>query len=162
MTDSPQPPDAAGRFQFRAEVRPDWIDYNGHMQDAFYGLIFSYAVDAFQDAVGFDAAYRARTGCTIYLLEDHKRFLKEVHPGATVHVETILLDFDEKRFHLWSEMYDGTALVAVSEMMELHVQRAPTPRAAPIPAKILARLKLARQPASENVRQLGSRVIRLS
>ncbi len=52
-------------FRFQTTVRPEWIDYNGHMQDAYYGLIFSYAVDGFQDAVGFDRAYRERTGCTV-------------------------------------------------------------------------------------------------
>lgn len=162
MTDQRHTPDPAGRFHYQAAVQPEWIDYNGHMQDAYYGLIFSHAVDAFQDAVGFDAAYRARTGCTIYLLEDHKRFLKEVQPGAVVTVETVLLGVDEKRFHLWSEMYDQGARVAVSDMMELHVQRVPTPRAAPIPAQILARLQAVRQPAPDSARQLGSRAIRMS
>ncbi|MCV2869292.1 hypothetical protein OEW28_11720 [Defluviimonas sp. WL0002] len=53
-------------FHYRTSVRPEWIDYNGHMQDAYYGLVFSHAVDAFQDEVGFDAAYRKATGCTTY------------------------------------------------------------------------------------------------
>ncbi|EEE35651.1 conserved hypothetical protein [Rhodobacteraceae bacterium KLH11] len=34
-------------------MKPEWIDYNGHMQDAYYGLVFSYAVDAMQDAPQF-------------------------------------------------------------------------------------------------------------
>jgi acyl-CoA thioester hydrolase len=69
-------------FVYESTVIADWIDYNDHMQDAYYGLIFSYAVDAVQDAIGFDDAYRRRTGCTIYLLDDHKYFLKEVRVGA--------------------------------------------------------------------------------
>ena len=101
--------------EYSTTVRPDWIDYNGHMQDAFYGLIFSYGVDAFQDAVGFDRAYREATGCTIYLLEDHKYFLREVKVGAEVLVRTYLIGLWEKRFHLWSEMLDIRSTVILAD-----------------------------------------------
>jgi len=43
-------------------VLPEWIDYNGHLRDAYYGLIFSESIDSLMDRVGLDAAYRARTG----------------------------------------------------------------------------------------------------
>ena len=131
-------------FFFETEVQPDWIDYNGHMQDAYFGLIFSYAVDAFQDAVGFDAAYRERTGCTIYLLEDHKFYLREVKVGAHVQVETRVLACDSKRFHLHLTMREGEGTVAVCEFMELHVQQDPRPHAAEIPKAIQYRLEKAR------------------
>ena len=136
-----------GRFLFETTVRPEWIDYNDHMRDAYYGLVFSYAVDGFQDAVGLDAAYRARSGCTIYLVEDHKRFLREVKRGAAITVETRLLDHDAKRFHLWSMMREGDAVLAVAEMMELHVARHPSPRVAPMPEEIQGRLRAAQLPA---------------
>lgn len=127
-------------FIYETTVISDWIDYNGHMQDAYYGLIFSFAVDAVQDAIGFDAAYRKRTGCTIYLLEDHKYFLKEVKLGAKLRVETVVLDSDEKRFHLHLTMLLGDIPVAVSETMELHVNQHPTPHAEAMPAEIAKRL----------------------
>lgn len=130
-------------FAYSATVRPDWIDYNGHMQDAYYGLVFSHAVDAFQDAVGFDAAYRAQTGCTIYLLENHTRFLREVLPGATLTLRTHLIGFNARRFHLWSEMRVADAPVAVSEMIEMHVRQRPEPHATDIPPDIAARLAAA-------------------
>ncbi|RYG89294.1 thioesterase [Loktanella sp. IMCC34160] len=136
-------------FRYQTTVRPEWIDYNGHMQDAFYGLIFSYAVDAFQDAVGFDGAYRDRTGCTIYLLEDHKFFLREVREGALVEVETVLLDFNEKRFHLWSAMKEAGELVAISEMVEMHVQQSPQPHGVAMPRAHLDRLAAARMAAAD-------------
>lgn len=122
-------------------IRPEWIDYNGHMQDAFYGLIFSYAVDGFQDAVGFDAHYRASTDCTIYLLEDHKFFLREVKEGDEVKVETRLLGYDHKRFHLHQTMFEQEEPVAVSEAVELHVRKHPKPQSAVIPDDILERLQ---------------------
>ena len=130
-------------FRHHATVLPEWIDYNGHMQDAYYGLVFSFAADSFQDEVGFDAAYRKATGCTIYLLEDHKHFLREVKEGEAVLVETRVLACDAKRFHLHMQMLRGEDVAAVAEMMELHVRQDPQPQAAPIPHEILARLEAA-------------------
>ena len=130
-------------FHYQTTVRPEWIDYNGHMQDAFYGLIFSYAVDALQDEVGFDAAYRARTGCSIYLIEDHKYYLREVKEGAEVRVETRVLGCDEKRFHLHMTMYERGTPVAVGEFMEMHVNQHPKPYGAPMPDEILHKLRAA-------------------
>lgn len=143
-------------FEYRATVRPEWIDYNGHMQDAYYGLVFSHAVDAFQDAVGFDASYRAGTGCTIYLVEDHKYFLSEVTEGQEIRVLTRLIGLWEKRFHLWSEMTAGGGSVAVAEMIQMHVRRHPGPKSAPIPRSIARRLTRALTPTGE-IGALGPR-----
>ncbi len=128
-------------FRYKTPVNPDWIDYNGHMQDAYYGLIFSFAVDALQDAVGLDADYRAATGNTVYLLEDHKVFLKEVKPEAVVEVLTRVIGLTDKRFHLWSEMRVAGQRVAISEQMEMHVTQRPEPRGTPLPPMVYADLK---------------------
>jgi len=143
-------------FRFEATVLPDWIDYNGHMRDSYYGLIFSLAVDALQDEIGFDEAYRNRTGCTIYLLEDHKYYLQEVKEGARVRVETRVLDSDNKRFHLHMRMLDAGETVAIGEFIELHVRQHPTPAAAPVPDEIAARLDAARA-GDEEIARLKQR-----
>ncbi len=127
-------------FLYQTQVLPDWIDYNGHMQDAFYGLVFSYAVDAFQDWVGFDASYREATSCTIYLVEEHKYFLKEVKQADPLTVEIRLLGVNRKMFHLHCTMTCDDRVVSVAELMEMHVCQIPKPKAAPIPKKILERL----------------------
>ena len=57
---------------------PEWIDYNGHLRDAYYVLVLSYAVDDVMDHLGLDAAYRERTHCTLYTLELHMHYLHEV------------------------------------------------------------------------------------
>jgi len=127
-------------FEYTTEVKPEWIDYNGHMQDAFYGLVFSYAVDAFQDWVGFDAAYRAETDCTIYLVEEHKYFLREVKEADPLVVQIKVLGVSDKLFHLYCVMQSGGHDVAISELMEMHVCQKPTPKGASIPQVIAARL----------------------
>jgi len=130
-------------FIFETTVLAEWIDYNGHMRDSNYGLIFSLAVDAMQDEVGFDAAYRNETGCTIYLLEDHKYYLREVKEGARLRIETRVMGCDAKRFHLYLQMFDGDILAAVGEFMEVHVSQHPIPRAVAMPMSILAKLEAA-------------------
>ena len=127
-------------FEYTTTVKPEWIDYNGHMQDAFYGLVFSYAVDAFQDWVGFDAAYRTKTNCTIYLVEEHKYFLREVKETDPLTVLISVLGVSEKVFHLHCVMQSGGHDVAISELMEMHVCQRPTPKGVPIPQDIAARL----------------------
>ncbi|MEM9710492.1 MAG: thioesterase family protein [Pseudomonadota bacterium] len=128
-------------FVYESAVQPDWIDYNGHMRDAFYGLVFSYAVDALQDEVGLDAAYREASGATIYLVEGHTFFLAEVKEGDALLVETRVIAADAKRFHLHSMMLSGGVPRAVAEYMELHVVQHPAPKAAPMPEEIAGRIK---------------------
>lgn len=123
-------------FRYHAEVAPDWIDYNGHMRDAYYGLVFSMASDAFLDSVGITTAYRAETGGTVYLLECHTFYLAEVKVGAPLEVGARVLDVDAKRFLVHMTMLSEGRVRAVNERMELHVNQRPAPRSAPLPDTI--------------------------
>ncbi|MCH2165160.1 MAG: thioesterase family protein [Marinovum sp.] len=127
--------------RYSTTVIPEWIDYNGHMQDCYYALIFSRAVDGFQDDIGVDATYRQTTGRTIYLLENHLFYLREVKVGAEVHVETQLIGHDSKRFHLYMTMFENGDLVSVCEVIELHVNQHPQPHAEPMPDAVLECLR---------------------
>lgn len=128
----------------RERVRPDWIDYNGHLNEAYYLLIFSHANDAFMDHVGLDAAGRAAMGTSIYTLEAHISYLDEVGEGAEVAVATQLLDIDQKRMHVYHVMYDTAGgedrPLAECEVMMLHVDMTDGPKAAPFHAPVQARL----------------------
>ena len=124
------------KFIFKIKVLPEWIDYNQHMQDAYYGLAFSYAVDHFQDCVGFDERYRTQSGCTIYVLEDHKFYLNEVKLGSELVIRTSLVDADKKKFILHSEMSVQDTLVATSEMLQAHINTNPKPKVTEMPLEI--------------------------
>ena len=87
------------------KIIKDWIDYNDHMQDAYYGLAFSYAIDHFQDVVGIDDKYRRQSGNTIYVIEDHKFYLNEVKLASELKIETNLIDTDKKKFVLYSQIF---------------------------------------------------------
>ncbi|AIY42330.1 Thioesterase-like protein [Collimonas arenae] len=104
-------------------VRPEWVDYNGHLRDAFYMLIFSFATDALMDYIGLDEAERQRSGSSLYTLESHINYLKEVKAGALVRVQTRLLAHDAKRLQIYHSMHLANAeeALAASEQMLLHV-----------------------------------------
>ena len=131
-------------YLYDAGVQESWVDYNGHMRDAFYGLLFSFAVDALMDEVGLDEAYRSETSGTLYVVEDHRWYLQEVSRGDAVRVQSRVLDHDAKRIHLHQIMFCHDREVAICECMQLHVNQAGGPSAAPMPQPILDRLSIAK------------------
>jgi len=150
------------RFIFNIKVRPDWIDYNDHMQDAYYGLAFSYAIDHFQVAVGFDDKYRRQTGNTIYVIEDHKFYLNEVKLASELKIETNLIDTDKKKFVLYSQMFVKKELVATSEMLQAHVSKNPKPAITNMPEEIYERFKQLKAQPHAKRRKFASRKILLT
>ncbi|MEL7026507.1 MAG: thioesterase family protein [Pseudomonadota bacterium] len=136
-------------FQYRTEVSSDWIDFNGHMRDAYYGLVFSYAMDDFLDHAGFTETYRETTGCTIYLMECHTFYLAEVHQGAPLTIECRVLDVDAKRFQMHLTMLSVGNVRAVNERLELHVNQRPEPHAELLPEDIRGRLEDMRMAPAE-------------
>ena len=122
------------------KVRPEWIDYNGHMNMAYYAVIFDEAADEVYPLLGFGPDYQ-KTGFTTYTAEFHICYLRELHLGDAVTVTLQLLDYDEKRFHTYQEIWheDGWC-AATAESMGLHVDQS-GPRVAAMPADILLRMK---------------------
>ena len=107
----------------QAKIIDDWIDYNGHLRDAFYFLLFSHGTDALMDRIGLDADGRALYGHTLFTLEAHINYLGETRLGEQVQVFTQLIDHDSKRLHIVHHLYrpqDGE-LLAVSEQMLMNV-----------------------------------------
>jgi acyl-CoA thioester hydrolase len=133
----------AGLPLYRATLDPAWIDYNGHLRDAYYTLVASYAVDDVMDHLGIDAAYRDSTRGTLYSLELHIHYLHEVKFSDELTVESTVLDFDRKRIHLGCRFSCPRVNepVAVCDMMLLHVRQGEKPASAAFPDSVLARLE---------------------
>lgn len=117
-------------------VKPEWIDYNGHLNMAYYNVLFDESVDQLYPHIGFGTDYLARTGCTTYVAEFHICYLRELHVGDEVTCTFHLIDHDEKRFHAYQEMHhkDGW-LAATAEGLTLHVDQS-GPKVAPMPQHI--------------------------
>ncbi len=122
-------------------VRPDWVDYNGHMTESRYLEVLGYATDAFLSRVGLDAAYLA-SGHSLYTVETHIRHLDEAHAGDVLRVRTQVLGADEKRVRLFHTIESRGAPVATGEHMLLHVDTA-AGRAAPLREPLAANVAAA-------------------
>ena len=117
---------------FTTAVEPAWIDYNGHMNDAYYALVFSRTGDKLLEAIGLETQGRDRTSRTIYTTTLTIHYHHEVTEGETLAVDARLLEHDAKRLRIWFEMRnaEGTS-VATSEQVYLCVdQSGEKPRAA--------------------------------
>ncbi|CBV42633.1 thioesterase family protein [Halomonas elongata] len=123
-------------------VDPQWVDYNGHMNDAEYARAFSLAVEALMDRLGLDESGRARHGYTLYTLETHLCYRREAHEGQALHLEVTLLERDAKRLHVFFEMRDDEHnLLATSEQMLMGID-SQAGRPAPFPAEVDAAVEI--------------------
>ena len=123
------------------EIEADWVDYNGHLNQAFYGVIFDRSIDTALGPVGLGPDYIAERNCSYMTVESHTCFVREVMRTDPVRVTTRILDVDDKRLHSYSEMrhaHDGW-LAATVEYMFLHIDMS-VRRTAPWPADLRAKL----------------------
>jgi acyl-CoA thioesterase FadM len=121
-------------------VLSEWVDYNGHAHESRYLQVFGDATDALLRYLGIDGAYLAAAG-SYYTVETHLSHLREASAGDGLDVTTRVLAFDEKRLHLFHELYrsgDGV-LLATAEQMLLHVDTS-AGRAQPARPEILTRI----------------------
>ncbi|WP_373050732.1 thioesterase family protein [Thalassovita aquimarina] len=118
------------------EVLPEWIDYNGHLNMAYYNVLFDRGADEAFAQMGFGPEYAAERKMTTYSAEFHVRYLRELHEGDKVRVAFQLLDADDKRFHFCQWLYheDGW-LSATGEGLGLHIDMS-GPRVAPYPQDV--------------------------
>src|SRR5580692_10620455 len=109
--------------QHEATVRPEWIDANGHMNLAYYVMVFDFGTDALYDALGIGQAYRDATGNSTFTAESHIIYEREVRVGERVRVVSYLLGADSKRLHYFHEMFhvEGGHRVAAQELLALHI-----------------------------------------
>ena len=106
-------------------VPAEWVDYNGHMNDAYYFVAFTEATEAFLDHVGLGKAYRESSGCGIYTVESHLCFRASVRGGELISYRSQLLGYDAKRLHVFHQiMTSQGAEAATNELMFLHVDLA--------------------------------------
>ena len=123
-----------------AVVRPEWIDYNGHMNVGYYHVAFDLAAEAFFRFLGFTPEFRREHGVTTFALEAHLNFLREVKEGDALRFEARLLDHDAKRIHFYQEMFHAEQGYRAATYESLSVQVSlDTRRSAPLAEPLRAR-----------------------
>ncbi|MET3368447.1 UNVERIFIED_CONTAM: acyl-CoA thioester hydrolase [Jeotgalibacillus campisalis] len=130
---------AAKLPSYVSTVVPEWIDYNGHMSEAFYVLVFGFATDQVMDELGMDQLYRQETQCSLYTVEAHIRYLLETGLGAELTVTTVIAGAGPKKLHLAHEMHAGGQLLATEEILALHVNTG-TQSTEPFPQSVADRI----------------------
>lgn len=125
-------------LEYRDIARDEWIDYNGHLSEPFYVMVFGFATTNLMDVAGIDERYRTETGASLYTVEAHVRYLREVDAGAELLVTTSIISVGQKKLRFCHEMYTGDVLVATEELLALHVHGG---GAAPFPDAISAGLQ---------------------
>ena len=120
-------------YVYHCAVLPEWVDYNGHMSEAYYVLAFGFATDQAMDGLGMDEQYRERTGSSLYTVEAHIRYLAEARQGEALTITTSIAGTAAKKLHLLHEMHSGGTLIATEELLALHTASG---RAAPFPDRI--------------------------
>jgi acyl-CoA thioester hydrolase len=121
-------------LQCEGVVLPEWIDANGHMNLAYYIVLFDQATDVLYDVLGLGQAYRNATPYSTFTAETHTLYERELRVGERVRVVAHLLGADTKRMHYFHEMFhaDGGHRVAAQELIALHIDMR-VRRVAPFP-----------------------------
>jgi acyl-CoA thioester hydrolase len=123
-------------------IEPAWIDYNGHLNVAYYNVLFDRAVDEIYEPLGLGPDYLRKTGHSTMVVETHVRYLREVHVSAPLKATAQLLAYDAKRFHIYEELLhsDEGWVSATCESMTVHVNMT-AKKVAPFPQHVLDALE---------------------
>lgn len=144
-------------YIYNNTVHPDWIDHNQHLHDAKYYDLFSDAVAGFFESVGLSTDYRKDLNVTIFSLEAHISFLKELLVHEKFHIKARLYDYDYKRVHLFLTMYnDNDNQCATYEVMMMGVDFQ-TRKSTPFPDVVYNKIAsyFEQQPNFDKPKQLG-------
>lgn len=121
-------------------IKEDWIDFNGHLNMAYYNVLFDLGVDEAFEKLGLGPEYARTRRLTTYSAEVHVCYVRELHLTDKVQTHFQLLDHDEKRLHMYQELrhVDGW-LAATMEGVSLHIDMS-GPKVCPFPTDILERV----------------------
>ena len=133
----------AGPVVWREPVQDEWIDYNGHLSEPYYVLVFGHATDAVMDHVGMGPAYRSAESASLFTVEAHVRYLDQVPAGVRLEVRSWVVGSTGKLLWIWHEMWLEDRLRATEEVLGVHVDTS-SGRSAPFPSDVRRRVEAAR------------------
>lgn len=128
--------------EYKNQVAKSWLDYNGHMNVAYYTKAFDEATDMWWTYLGLGPDYVKAKGRSVFAVEAHVVYKRELQLDAPLYVTTRLLGFDAKRMHVFLELHHAQSnyLAATEELMVVHVDMAKR-AAVPFPGAVMARLE---------------------
>lgn len=148
---------------YQSCVQPEWIDFNGHMNVAYYVLAFDQATDTFNANLGIGPQYTSDTRLSMFVVDMNVTYKRELKEGALINCTTQLLEFDAKKLRVFHQMFHTTEgfLAATNELIMVHVDLQ-TGRSCPFPDAALERLQtIARQHQSLSIPESVGRQLSL-
>lgn len=146
MSVSPQ-----GLVGYVTAVQPSWLDYNEHMNVAYYMHVFDNAGERLIEHAGMGETYTRQTQNSWMILESHITYQNEARLGEQLRVESRVLDCGPKLVHLYQEMFRDELLLSTCEQLLLHVSLS-TRKSSPFTPAVLAKLEELKAMAKDLVR----------
>lgn len=153
-----------------AAIEPAWIDYNGHLNVAYYVLLFDRALDEMLASLDLGPAYREQHGCSVFVGEHHVVYDREVLAQARIAITSRVIDVNTRRLVAFQEMRAGGGErreagaeskddrpVATCETLCVHVDLG-TRRSVPWPVTVRAHLDRGRVGASDRPARAGRNI----
>jgi acyl-CoA thioester hydrolase len=142
-------------------VEDQWTDYNGHLNMAYYAVLFDKSAEEMFKTFGLGPDYVKETNCSFFTLETHTTYAHEIHAGDKVRIENQIIDADAKRVHYVQQMYHvgDNFLSCVLEVMVAHIDLT-AKKMAPFPNDIQMRIDtmLAQHKAMSLPKQVGHKI----
>jgi acyl-CoA thioester hydrolase len=107
---------------WREPVQEAWIDYNGHLSEAYYVLVLGHATDAVMGAVGLGPHYQSANNASLYTVEAHIRYLEEISADSNLEVRSSIIGVSAKLLWIWHELWVSDRLRATEEVLGVHVR----------------------------------------
>ncbi|MGE0486925.1 MAG: acyl-CoA thioesterase [Gammaproteobacteria bacterium] len=109
-----------------SEVKPGWLDANGHMNVGHYVSAFDDGSCPLFDDIGLGWHYTAGGEFSIFMVSSSIDFRRELVAGAPLEMTTRLLGYDRRRIHLYQELFhrEQRYLAAQAEFVFVHVSLA--------------------------------------
>lgn len=124
-----------------SEVKPGWLDANGHMNVAHYVSAFDDGSCPMFDDIGLGWDYTAAGECSVFMVSSSTDFRRELLAGDPLEMTTRLMGYDRRRIHIYQELFhrEQRYLAAQAEFVFVHVSLK-TRRTVAIPDTAYARL----------------------
>ena len=106
------------------EVLNEWLDYNGHMNVAYYTLAFDKSLDIFlEDLLGIGESHAYENNQGPFVVQAHYHYLNEMRLNEKFHVRLFVVDCDKNKMHLCMEIYSlfQEKVIAVVEQVLINV-----------------------------------------
>ena len=101
-------------------LKDEWLDAYGHLNEAYYLVPFSNTTWILQEHFDIGVPYFEETGCAIYTVETHMRYVNDVRKPAVMEIESMILGSDPKKIWLAHQMVVDGGICATAEFMLLH------------------------------------------